>query len=79
MSAHANLYLLLDTGSFEYVIEKINIFTSTRKKIHRGSYMSAHILMNLLNELRKSDKMQGLSSILLLFCNMFNKFHKTGA
>ena len=24
---------------------------------HRGSYMSAHVLLNLLKELRKSDKM----------------------
>ena len=39
--------------------------------IHRGSYMSAHDLLNLLNELRKSDKMPGLPSILSLFRNMF--------
>ena len=25
--------------------------------IHRGSYMSAHVLLNLLNELGKRDKM----------------------
>ena len=25
--------------------------------VHRGSYMSAHLLLNLLNELRKRDKM----------------------
>ena len=37
--------------------------------------MSAHVLLNSLNELRKSDKMQGLPSILLLFCNGFNKFN----
>ena len=29
--------------------------------------MSAHILLNLLNKLGKSDKMRGLLSILLLF------------
>ena len=29
---------------------------------HRGYYMSAHVLLNLLNELRKSDKMRGLQS-----------------
>ena len=29
--------------------------------------MSARVLLNLLNELRKSDKMRGLSSILSLF------------
>ena len=41
--------------------------------------MSAHVLLNLLNELGKSDKMRGLPSILLLFCNKFNKFNNTGA
>ena len=39
--------------------------------------MSAHILLNLLNKLGKSDKMRGLPSILLLFRNEFNKFNKT--
>ena len=29
--------------------------------------MSAHVLLNLLNELRKRDKMRGLTSILSLF------------
>ena len=33
--------------------------------------MSAHALMNLLNELRKSDKMRGYPSILSLFRNEF--------
>ena len=31
---------------------------------NRVSYMSAHVLLNLLDELRKSDKMRGLPSIL---------------
>ena len=47
--------------------------------IHRGSYMNAHVLLNLLNKLGKRDKMQGLRSILSLFCNEFNKFNNTGA
>ena len=34
---------------------------------YRGSYMSAHVLLNLLNELGKRDKMRGLPSILSLF------------
>ena len=29
--------------------------------------MSAHVLLNLLNKLRKRDKMRGLPSILSLF------------
>ena len=47
--------------------------------LHRGSYMSAHVFLNLLNELGKSDKMWGLQSIILLFRNEFNKFNNTGA
>ena len=39
--------------------------------------MSAHVLLNLLNELGKSDKMRGLPSILSLFRNSFNKFNNT--
>ena len=34
--------------------------------------MSAHVLLNLLNELGKRDKMQGLPGILSLFRNEFN-------
>ena len=47
--------------------------------IHRGSYMSAHVLLNLLKELGKRDKMRGLSSVLSLFLNEFNKFNNTRA
>ena len=36
--------------------------------------MSAHVLLNLSNKLRKSAKMQGL-----LFCNEFNKFNSRRA
>ena len=41
--------------------------------------MSAHVLLNLLNELGKRDKMRGLPSILSLFRNKFNKFNNTRA
>ena len=41
--------------------------------------MSAHVLLNLLNELRKRDKMRGLPCILSLFHNQFNKFNNTSA
>ena len=34
--------------------------------------MSTHVLLNLLNELGKKDKMRGLPSILSLFRNEFN-------
>ena len=40
--------------------------------VNRGSFVSAHVLFNLLNKLGKSDKMQG-------FLNEFDKFNNTGA
>ena len=41
--------------------------------------MSAHVLLDLLNEWGKRDKMRGLPNILLGFRNEFNKFNKSGA
>ena len=37
--------------------------------------MSVHVLLILLNELRKRDEMQGLPKIWSLFLNEFNKFN----
>ena len=55
--------------------DKTTVFVS----IKRGSYMSAHVLLNLLNMLEKSNKMRGLPSILSLFGNEFEKFNNAGA
>ena len=41
------------------VCELVFNVSPTAKVIHRGSYMSAHVLLNLLNELGKRDKMRG--------------------
>ena len=41
--------------------------------------MSAHVLLNLLNKLGKTDKMRGLPSIVSLFRKNFNKFNNTRA
>ena len=41
--------------------------------------MSAHVLLNLLDELGERDKMRGLPGILSLFRNKFNKFNNIGA
>ena len=43
------------------------------------SYMSVHVLLNLLSKLGKSDKMRNSPSILSLFRNEFNKLNNTGA
>ena len=61
-----------------------SVFVQSRQNLrcphkHRGSYMSTHVLLILLNELGKRDKMRGLPSIVSLFCDEFNKFNKTGA
>ena len=42
--------------------------------LYKGSYMSVHVLLNLLNTLGKNDKMRGLPSILSLFRNEFNNY-----
>ena len=41
--------------------------------------LNAHVILNLLNELGKRDKMRGLPSILSHFRNEFNKFDNTRA
>ena len=41
--------------------------------------MSARVLLSLLNELGKTDKMWGLPGILSLFRNEFNKLNNTKA
>ena len=47
--------------------------------MHGESYMGARVLLNLLNEFGKRDKMRGLLGILSLFCDELNKFNKTRA
>ena len=66
-------------GCKELTIIKDPLVLEPLKFLHRGSYMSAHVLLNLLNELGKRDKMRGLPSILSLFRNEFNKFNNTRA
>ena len=41
--------------------------------------MSAHVQLNLLNELGKRDNVRGLPNFLCLFRNEFNKFNNTRA
>ena len=53
------------------------VIISIKGAINRGSYMSAHVLLNLLNKSGKRDKMRGVPSILSLFRNEFNKFNNT--
>ena len=56
-------------GSMKCITSKCN------RPTNRGSYMSAHVLLNLLNKLRKHDKKP---SILLLFSTSLIKVNNTG-
>ena len=47
--------------------------------LNRGSYMSAHLLLNLLNKLGKEIKCEACTAFFLLFRNEFNKFNNTRA
>ena len=47
-----------------YIVLNFFFDSSLNDSLNRGSYMSVNVLMNLLNELGKSDKMQALLSIL---------------
>ena len=67
----------LYTGQYQEL--KGDLFQIMVHCLYRGPYMSAHVLLNLLNELGKRDKMRGLPSILSLFRNKFNKFNNTRA
>ena len=44
-----------------------------------GSYMSAYLLLNLLNKLGEKLRCEASLSILSVFPNVFNKFNDTGA
>ena len=41
--------------------------------------MSAHVLLNLLNELRKRKNARLAEHFIFFFCNDINKFNNTGA
>ena len=69
--------LELDCEHLLNILVKNGIFI--KRIINKGSYMSAHVLLNLLHELGRRDKMRGLPSILSLFRNEFNKFNNTRA
>ena len=51
-----NIIEVVSSKRYTYVLEMVAIW---KPRINRGSYMSAHILLNLLNELGKRDKMRG--------------------
>ena len=67
----------IKSSKSRYSLQVIRVVQVRKHVLYRGSYMSAHVLLNLLNELGKRDKMRGLPSILSVFRNEFNKFNNT--
>ena len=62
-----NTLFLIDDYNQHTCISHRNDYNQHIIHINRGSYMSAHVLLNLLNEMWKRDKMRGLPSILSFF------------
>ena len=74
------LVLLQVTGDNVCSLALVDFTNNGQKEVgYRGSCMSVHVLLHLLNKLGKRDKMRGLPSILSLFRNRFNKFNNTRA
>ena len=51
-------------------LSKKKNFAPSHSTLYRETHTSAHVLCNLLNELRKRDKIQGLLSILSHFATI---------
>ena len=64
---------IVDT-KIQCTLSRSKLETNTKRILHEFLCF----IVNLLNELRKSDKMRGSPSILSLFRNKFNKFNDTG-
>ena len=63
-----HLAYLYNCHTLRYILENpiIIVFMCIGESM-RGSCMNAHVLMNLLNELGKRDKMRGLPNIFFSF------------
>ena len=61
------------------VLSAKHVKKNKTSKINRGSYMSAHVILNLLNQLGKRIRCEALLSILSVLPKEFNKFNNTGA
>ena len=59
MSSHIENMHAINTFT-QYNDMTIQYFAAFHGVLYRGSHMSARVLLNLVNHLRKSDKMRGL-------------------
>ena len=56
-----------DQATIQIHLGDPKVHTISEKKIYRGSYMSAHVLLNLLNELGKRVKCEACRAFYLFF------------
>ena len=63
----------------EFSLDITELTQKGLKKVNKIFHTSAHVLLKLLNEFWKSNKMRGLRNIISLFRNEVNKFNNTGA
>ena len=64
---------MLQSAAFHHGLHSLLMQKTVSTGRSRVSYMSAHVLLNLLNELGKRDEMQGLPSIFLFFATSLMK------
>ena len=74
-SAVRDKWHLFETCSENILMWRFSELCSSRQ----GSYMSAHVLLNLLNKLGEKMRCKALPSILLISSKEFNEFFNTGA
>ena len=83
LTSRARIIMMLSAGVRLLAVPRHPISTirasRTLKKKKKRSYMGAHELMTLLNELRKKIRCEALSGILSVFPIRSNKFSNTGA
>ena len=57
MKCHIIMHFILVFTVFQSTHLRVSTIQRVKHMVNRGSYMSAHVLLNLLNELGKRDKM----------------------
>ena len=68
-------YLCLIGATTIFLMDKF--WCQITRMTHRGSYTSAHVLLNVLNEFGEKIRFEAMPSILLVFPKEFNNFNNT--
>ena len=66
-----DLLLVLKVSSINVAIYHVSVADDGAALLNKGSYMSAHVLLNLLNELKKEIKCEACRAFYLFFATSF--------